>query len=474
MTHNDFVPLRVLSITDNPHEAAGGADRVSIAAFDPLTLRQYHAAVVTFGPGYRDVIKRIRRHDDLQVYLKPIFLLNTHGGEIIEYGRAVLDGEVQGGAIDRFLKDHEAVINGINTHIAQFTSAPQEHAAHQYGLAVKAIRFIHSRNNPIKPIRFPKSIYAYSYPFIDILITGNHYQQFTLIDFLENRNLIEGTFVDRVHCCSFCYASFLNFREICVNCQSPNISNEDLIHHFPCGYMGPESDFMRTGKLICPKCRKNLKHIGVDFDRPSQVFTCSVCTHSFQEPDVDALCVNCGKTIAPEKLLYRTLKEFKLTPLGEASALSGIVYSLQEELRENIEVVSMDKFNVVLNLEIERVRRYKKSLSTIVRLVFDNYADLLTQLGSASTALSRQIVAEIADFVRTTDLVAFIDDRTLLFLLTETSVSNAKIAMDRLMKRITALITENLSVGLKLSYKSLALDGTRPYNEVLKELAAHE
>ena len=36
--------------------------------------------------------------------------------------------------------------------------------------------------------------------------------------------------------------------------------------------------------LICPKCHKKLRHIGVDYDRPAVVYTCNDCENSFTSP----------------------------------------------------------------------------------------------------------------------------------------------------------------------------------------------
>ena len=40
-----------------------------------------------------------------------------------------------------------------------------------------------------------------------------------------------------------CKNGHLSFREVCPSCDSANMISEDLIHHFPCGYIGAISDF---------------------------------------------------------------------------------------------------------------------------------------------------------------------------------------------------------------------------------------
>ena len=69
---------------------------------------------------------------------------------------------------------------------------------------------------------------------------------------------------------------------MCPKCKIKKLFSEYSIHHFVCGYVGPESDFFQDKKLICTKCNRELRHIGVDYDKASIITECKN-GHVFQD-----------------------------------------------------------------------------------------------------------------------------------------------------------------------------------------------
>jgi hypothetical protein len=110
------------------------------------------------------------------------------------------------------------------------------------------------------------------------------------LDWAEKEGLVWPDFQERIYVCSSCSGGFLSFREVCPHCKSSNIDGEDLVHHFPCAYIGPVSDFQMedSSVLNCPKCNKDLHHIGVDYDKPVVINHCNNCDSIFQDIYVKA------------------------------------------------------------------------------------------------------------------------------------------------------------------------------------------
>ena len=96
---------------------------------------------------------------------------------------------------------------------------------------------------------------------------------------LCGQGYLERTFFDRLHMCGACGSSRFNVREECGKCGSPHLREEAYLHHFTCAYQGPDSDFRQGDDLICPKCRKELSHYSVDYDRPGSALICEACRH---------------------------------------------------------------------------------------------------------------------------------------------------------------------------------------------------
>jgi len=128
---------------------------------------------------------------------------------------------------------------------------------------------------------------------------------------LVEQGLMEREFYQRELGCPKCGSINLIVRFYCPKCGSTHIVKDEVIEHWPCGYVGPESEF-KDGK--CPKCGKPLKKIGVDYSKPGPMFKCMECGEVLQNP-VDKLnCANCGEIFdkgdAKEVILYA----YRITP----------------------------------------------------------------------------------------------------------------------------------------------------------------
>ncbi|MCH5233326.1 MAG: hypothetical protein J1E78_06755 [Muribaculaceae bacterium] len=121
--------------------------------------------------------------------------------------------------------------------------------------------------------------------------------------------------VDRIHVCRECGDSHQLFIECCPKCSSSDIRQESMIHHFRCANISPETTYYSSGGLVCPKCRRTLRHIGVDYDRPATIFSCS-CGNTFIQSSMKSLCTNCKSEMSPEELTPIDVYEYKLTPAG--------------------------------------------------------------------------------------------------------------------------------------------------------------
>ena len=136
-----------------------------------------------------------------------------------------------------------------------------------------------------------------------------------------NRKMIElgfaepSRFLERIHICPKCGNSHQLFIEACPNCKSSDIQEEPMIHHFRCANISPESAYAQDGQLICPKCKKLLRHIGVDYDRPATVHTCN-CGNTFLTPEMRVRCTSCGNVHSPAELIPLDIYEYRITPEG--------------------------------------------------------------------------------------------------------------------------------------------------------------
>jgi len=130
-------------------------------------------------------------------------------------------------------------------------------------------------------------------------------------------------FFDRFHVCYRCSSSRLHIREECPACRSPQLREEPYIHHFRCGTQSVESDFRDGDRLICPKCRQELSHFSVDYDKPGTALVCGRCGHTGSEPTVGFLCLDCTAHFDAEVAGTRDIFSYSLTQEGVAFMQMG-------------------------------------------------------------------------------------------------------------------------------------------------------
>jgi len=133
---------------------------------------------------------------------------------------------------------------------------------------------------------------------------------------LESEYIEPVKFVERIHMCPECHSSLLLFSECCRKCNSSNLREEDMIHHFRCANISPESEYMYDDQLRCPKCKRFLQHIGIDYDRPAKVQTCLDCGETQMLSAMKAICAVCGNTAKPSQLISYDIKEYTFTQKG--------------------------------------------------------------------------------------------------------------------------------------------------------------
>ncbi len=172
----------------------------------------------------------------------------------------------------------------------------------------------------------------------------------TVLEELAAHELVSKRPFDRVHICAACSSSRLNVREECPECQSSNISEKTLIHHYQCAFQAEEKKFLEGRTLVCPKCHKELRHYGVDYDKPGTLFIRGDCGSTSPEPAVGFLCVDCGRHCKGDVIETRQWFNYDITPDGVSAIQSGLLphSSLESVLEVNRAAYSRRDFYTVL------------------------------------------------------------------------------------------------------------------------------
>jgi predicted RNA-binding Zn-ribbon protein involved in translation (DUF1610 family) len=76
----------------------------------------------------------------------------------------------------------------------------------------------------------------------------------------------------------------------CPTCGSPKLLRRLVIEHMSCGHIDVNENFVKGDRLICPKCGKVLRAIGVDYRKPGILYLCSDCRGFFPTPTKSYMC----------------------------------------------------------------------------------------------------------------------------------------------------------------------------------------
>ena len=145
----------------------------------------------------------------------------------------------------------------------------------------------------------------------------------SVLEEMAEAGLIRRRFYQRVHVCSSCGSSRLHAREVCLSCHSSQLVERPLIHHYSCAFQGPQPLFETADGYVCPKCRKQLRHYGVDYDKPGSVVSCADCQATLSEPEVGFTCVDCSVYTSGDQAGHCDWYHYDLLPDGVAALRSG-------------------------------------------------------------------------------------------------------------------------------------------------------
>lgn len=413
-------------------------------SLDVEIVKDHHAVIINGKDEsfIRQIVKRIRSHSQPHIYLKPVFLLK--GVNIIDpLVNQLVDGSLYSFEQVPFIKSEvEKLLTKISE--LQFSRAISFEAQ----MIVKMISFLYSRQRTIlDPIPYVFSDVNYTYPCLSV--NFNHTEEFAVFEIFkqaEYDGIFTSEFKDRVYLCSQCSNGRMSYREVCPKCSSSNSSTDDIVHHFPCGYVGPMVDFKNEidDELDCPKCNKRLRHIGVDYDKPSVLHTCLNCNHKFQDYFVKAKCLTCSHDNSVEQLKTQEIRKYTLTQKGIYAATNGYV-STSKDIEDIIGTVKYDTFKTMLKYEIERLKQTDGS-SNICAIHINNPNEIYSSIGSeAQQGMLKDLVRIIRSNIRSADVISFQDSSTIILSMYEIP---KKIAI-RIMEEIINILERLMKTAFK-------------------------
>jgi len=421
-------------------------------------------------------IRLIRKHFESDIYLKPVFLLKNNR-TISTYITELTDGIIFD--LDNLSLLSET-INNIFLKTKDFANIKS--ISFEAEVITKTINLLVSRDKKsLFAIPSIASVIGYNYPELSInLDTNDESQVFEILNTAENEGLFTSEFVDRTYLCTNCKSGFLSYREVCPMCSSSNSETEDLVHHFPCAYIGPLNDFKNSidENLNCPKCNKTLRHIGVDYDKPSSLHTCLECNHQYQDYNVKAKCIKCSFDNQIEHLTAKEIRNYTLTKKGETVAYKGYINTSKDI--ETVEgAVKYDVFKIMLKYEIERLRQNDYT-SNIGFLHLSNAGEIYSRIGmERQNMLFTEMIKILRHNLRSSDFISFYDVSTLIVSMNEIPtkvISKILKEIADLTKRLLKKTFTSINIEIETYVQPLNIetDHDVQLNQLIKQIGTSE
>jgi hypothetical protein len=296
----------------------------------------------------------------------------------------------------------------------------------------RVLAFLYTRPNYVlQPVCDWSTAQIYSYPLLDAFAPP-HTDGMEWSATLRRRGLLEAvSLVDRIRECPSCAGAHLNFVDVCPQCSAIDISESIFLHCHTCGHVAKQDEFIARNTLSCPKCLIALRHVGVDYDRALEAFSCAKCAGRFTEPDVRARCLHCHKSYAADALSARRIEAMKLSEAGRLAARSGRVGDLFA-LIDEFNCVHPAYFEQTLDFLLNLSRRHKEVEFGLVCLKFANVRELISQLPRVQVVqMVDGFATRLRELVRTTDMVLRSDDEHCWLLLPQTPQAGIEVLVSR-------------------------------------------
>jgi hypothetical protein len=173
---------------------------------------------------------------------------------------------------------------------------------------------------------------GFSYPVIE------HYSIEEQISFLESCmkiGILNGKPSTSLLKCGSCNSFDFCTKFVCTLCAASNIIRGITIEHDSCGNVDFDYKYMTSdGTLVCGKCNKTLKAIGIDYSKIGNFYKCSECGALLPNVDQHYLCLKCGTTSSGDELKIVQLYSYTVDhqKLSEKLNADNFMLSVFEEL----------------------------------------------------------------------------------------------------------------------------------------------
>ncbi|MBA4718203.1 MAG: hypothetical protein HRO68_03530 [Nitrosopumilus sp.] len=138
------------------------------------------------------------------------------------------------------------------------------------------------------------------------------------LEFLESSDKAKNIGKTKMISCNNCESILVEEFFLCPNCNLEKFTQKDLIEHYSCGNVSLEKEYKDE---MCPKCKKLITAVGVDYRKIHEYFICNECKEKFSEPKSMYSCKKCNSEFALTSAKWVETEKFLL--INESSPIKN-------------------------------------------------------------------------------------------------------------------------------------------------------
>jgi hypothetical protein len=270
------------------------------------------------------------------------------------------------------------------------------------------------------------------------------------LEALADLDLLRRRFFTRTHACCRCGSARLHAYEACPACGGGNLVDEPIVHHYRCGWQAAESRFADGRLLVCPKCRRELRHFGVDYGKPGIAVVCRGCGAVEDEPLANFACLDCAAVTPSADSSPTDWHHYELTEEGLRALRDGRLphLNIAPLLERYGRAFSPREFSLLAAEALRVARRYERPFA-LARLTVANLDQLRQELGpmAVDSAFRLAIDASVG-LLRDSDFVTPDGPASMLIGFPETSAVLAAKVLDRVKKEVAVVVAAPLEIAV--------------------------
>jgi len=140
---------------------------------------------------------------------------------------------------------------------------------------------------------------GFTYPVVHQVLGVEDDGAVAILEYLTTRGILKKSLADRLFQCAQCRSVNMRPTLHCSKCSSADIVRGRILEHPACRYVGVEEEFLLKGRYVCPRCRAELRTMGVDYESLGVQRKCRGCGELFEAPVIRWRCLRCS-SIADE------------------------------------------------------------------------------------------------------------------------------------------------------------------------------